>query len=185
MNLNLTGDAVKLLHTISKPTVLVFDNFDTLWDQSSDQYSIQMLLAQLNSVIQITLIITMRGSVAPIEDVNWLILLCNGLSLVDEPTSLDIFSTTSKHTINEEAVKELVKKLEGWPLAITLMAYQAKILALKILFESWCQEKTLLLQKPGAQAHRLSSADISIKICYDLFVFFLILSYLGTSADHA
>ncbi|PBK94596.1 hypothetical protein ARMGADRAFT_1078480 [Armillaria gallica] len=30
MNLNLTGDAVKLLHTISKPTVLVFHNFDTL-----------------------------------------------------------------------------------------------------------------------------------------------------------
>ncbi|PBK61451.1 hypothetical protein ARMSODRAFT_1025587 [Armillaria solidipes] len=35
MNLNLTGDAVKQLHTISKPTILVFDNFETLWDQSN------------------------------------------------------------------------------------------------------------------------------------------------------
>ncbi|PBK82680.1 hypothetical protein ARMGADRAFT_1140733, partial [Armillaria gallica] len=123
-----------------------------------------MLLAQLNSVIQITLIITMRGSVTPIEDVNWLILPRNGLSPVDEPTSLDIFSIISKHTIDKEAVRELVKELEGWLLAITLMAYQAKILSPKILLKSWYQEKTLLLQRPGAQAHRLTSVDISVKI---------------------
>ncbi|KAK0245064.1 hypothetical protein EDD85DRAFT_895382 [Armillaria nabsnona] len=164
MNLNLTGDAVKQLHTISKPTILVFDNFETLWDQSSHQYSIQMLLAQLNSVIQITLMITMRGSVTPIEDVDWLILPRNGLSPVDESISLDIFSTISKHAIDEEAVKELVKELDGWPLAITLMACQAKILAPKILLESWYKEKTLLLEKPGAQPHRLTSVDISINI---------------------
>ncbi|KAK0438401.1 hypothetical protein EV421DRAFT_962888 [Armillaria borealis] len=164
MNLNLTGDAVKQLHTISKPTILVFDNFETLWDQSSDQCSIQMLLAQLNSVIQITLIITMRGSVAPIEDINWLRLPYNGLSSLHEPISLDIFSAISKCNIDEEAVKELVKELAGWPLAITLMAYQAKILPPKALLESWHQEKTLLLKMPGAQAHRLSSVDISIKI---------------------
>ncbi|KAK0245048.1 hypothetical protein EDD85DRAFT_758299 [Armillaria nabsnona] len=164
MNLNLTGDAVKQLHTISKPTILVFDNFETLWDQSSDQRSIKMLLAQLNSIIQITLMITMRGSVAPIEDVNWLILPPNGLSPVNEAISLDIFSTISRHTIDEKAVKELVKELEGWPLAITLMAYQAKILSPKILLKSWHQEKTLLLKKPRAHPDRLSSVDISIQI---------------------
>ncbi|PBK98420.1 hypothetical protein ARMGADRAFT_575728 [Armillaria gallica] len=164
MNLNLTGDAVKQLHTISKPTILVFDNFETLWDQSSDQRIIQMLLAQLNSVIQITLMITMRGSVTPIEDVNWLILPHNGLSPVDEPISLDIFSTISRCNIDEKAVRELVKELEGWPLAITLIAYQAKILSPKILLESWHQEKTLLLKKPRAQPDRLSSVDISIQI---------------------
>ncbi|KAK0499402.1 hypothetical protein EDD18DRAFT_1281590 [Armillaria luteobubalina] len=164
MNLDLTHDAVKQLHTVSKPTILVFDNFETLWDQSGDQYSIQMLLAQLNSVIQITLMITMRGSVAPFEDVNWLILPHNGLSPVDESISLDIFSAISRHTVSEEAVKELVKELKGWPLAITLMAYQAKILSPKILLESWYQEKTSLLHRPGAQPHRLSSVDISIKI---------------------
>ncbi|KAK0506800.1 hypothetical protein EDD18DRAFT_1273836 [Armillaria luteobubalina] len=164
MNLDLAGDAVKQLHTIPKPTILVFDNFETVWDQSSDQYSIQLLLAQLNFVAQITLMITMRGSVAPIEDVNWLILPYNGLSPVNELISLDIFSAISRHTVDEEAVKELVKELEGWPLAITLMAFQAKILSPKTLLKSWYQEKTSLLQRPRAQAHRLSSVDISIKI---------------------
>ncbi|KAK0429924.1 hypothetical protein EV421DRAFT_1939660, partial [Armillaria borealis] len=164
MNLKLTGDAVKQLHTISKPTILVFDNFETLWDHSSDQYSIQMLLAQLNAMKQIILMITMRGSVAPIEDVNWLILPPNGLSPVNESISLDIFSAISRYTIDGEAVRELVKELEGWPLAITLMAYQAKILSPKVLLQSWCQEKTLLLQMPRAQPHRLLSVDISIKI---------------------
>ncbi|KAK0479255.1 hypothetical protein IW261DRAFT_169577 [Armillaria novae-zelandiae] len=164
MKLDITGDAVKQLHAISKPTILVFDNFETFWDQSSDQYSIQRLLAHLNSVIQITLMITMRGSVAPIGDVGWLMLPHNGLSPVDELISLDIFSTISKHNTDKEAVKELVKELEGWPLAITLMAYQAKILSPKILLKSWYQEKTLLLQRPGVQPHRLSSVDISVKI---------------------
>ncbi|KAK0462728.1 hypothetical protein IW261DRAFT_1627260 [Armillaria novae-zelandiae] len=164
MKLDITGDAVKQLHAISKPTILVFDNFETFWDQSSDQYSIQRLLAHLNSVIQITLMITMRGSVAPIEDVDWLMLPHNGLSPVDESISLDIFSIISKHNTDEEAVKELVKELEGWPLAITLMAYQAKILAPKILLKSWFQEKTLLLKRPGVRPHRLSSVDISVKI---------------------
>ncbi|KAK0230102.1 P-loop containing nucleoside triphosphate hydrolase protein [Armillaria fumosa] len=152
MNLDLTGDAVKQLHTISKPTILVFDNFETLWDQSSDQYSIQMLLAQLNSIIHITLMITMRGSIAPIEDIDWLI-LHKGLLPIDESTSLDIFNVISQHTIDEEAVIELVKELEGWPLAITLIAYQAKILSPKIHLNSWYQEKTLLLQRPGVQAY--------------------------------
>ncbi|KAK0471411.1 hypothetical protein IW261DRAFT_1344554 [Armillaria novae-zelandiae] len=164
MKLDVTDDAVKQLHTISKPTILVFDNFETFWDQSSDHSRIQGLLAHLNSVIQITLMITMRGIVAPIEDVDWLMLPHNGLSPVDEPISLDIFSTISKHNTDEEAVKELVKELEGWPLAITLMAYQAKILSPKILLKSWYQEKTLLLQRPGVQLHRLSSVDISVKI---------------------
>ncbi|KAK0197799.1 hypothetical protein F5146DRAFT_58040 [Armillaria mellea] len=164
MGLQLTGDIVKQLHTISRPTVLVFDNFETLWDHSIDQYSIQRLLAQLNFVLHITLMITIRGSVAPIEDIDWLMLPQNGLSPVNEFISLDIFSTISKCTIDKEGVGELVKELEGWPLAITLMAYQAKILSPKILFESWCKEKTLLLQMPGAQPHWLSSVDISIKI---------------------
>ncbi|KAK0196551.1 P-loop containing nucleoside triphosphate hydrolase protein [Armillaria mellea] len=137
MGLQLTDDTVKQLHTISQPTVLVFDNFETLWDHSSDQHSIQRLLAQLNSVIQITLMITMRGSVAPLEDIDWLILPQNGLSPVDESISLNIFSTISKCTIDKEGVRELIKELEGWPLAITLMAYQAKILSPKILLESW------------------------------------------------
>ncbi|KAK0484260.1 hypothetical protein EDD18DRAFT_1083839 [Armillaria luteobubalina] len=164
MNLDLAGDIVKQLHAICKPTILVFDNFETVWDQSSHQYSIQVLLAQLNSLKQITLMITMRGNVAPIEDVNCLILPHNGLSPVDESISLDIFSAISRHTIDEETVKELVKELEGWPLAITLMAYQAKILSPKTLLKSWYQEKTLLLQRPGVQPHRLSRVDISIKI---------------------
>ncbi len=164
MQLESTSDAVRQLYAISKPTILVFDNFETLWDCSSDQYDIQRLLAQLNAMKQITLMITMRGNIAPIDNVDWLVLPHNGLSPLNQNTSLDIFYTISKHAIDEEAVKELVKELAGWPLAITLMAYQAKILSPKILLKSWYQEKTLLLQRPGAQAHRLSSVDISIKI---------------------
>ncbi|PBK60085.1 hypothetical protein ARMSODRAFT_922531, partial [Armillaria solidipes] len=164
MNLNLTGDVVKQLHAISEPTILVFDNFETLWDKSEDQYRINMLLEQLNSIRQITLIITMRGNVPPIDNVDWLILPHDGLSSLSEPISLDIFCTISRHPINKEAVKELVKELDGWPLAIILMAYQAKILTPKILLKSWYKEKTLLLEKPGAQPHRLSSVNISINI---------------------
>ncbi|KAK0438365.1 hypothetical protein EV421DRAFT_2085293 [Armillaria borealis] len=164
MQLELTSDAVKQLYAISKPTILVFDNFETLWDNSGDQYRIQMILEQLNSMKQITLIITMRGTVAPINDVDWLILPHSGLSSLNESISLDIFSTISRHAINEKAVKELVKELDGWPLAIMLMACQAKNLAPKKLLKSWYKEKTLLLEKPGAQSHRLSSIDISIKI---------------------
>ncbi len=168
MQLELTSDAVKQLYTISKPTILVFDNFETLWDNSKDQYSIQRILEQLNSMKQITLIITMRGTVAPIDAVDWLILPHSGLSSLDESISLDIFSTISGHAIDEKAVKELVKELDGWPLAIMLMACQAKNLAPKILLRSWHKEKTLLLEKPGAQPHRLSSVDISIKITLQL-----------------
>ncbi|KAK0245014.1 hypothetical protein EDD85DRAFT_895357 [Armillaria nabsnona] len=164
MQLELTSDAVKQLYTISKPTILVFDNFETLWDNSKDQYSIQRILEQLNSMKQIILVITMRGTVAPIDTVDWLILPHNGLSSLDESISLDIFSTISRYALDEKTVKELVKELDGWPLAIMLMACQAKSLAPKILLRSWHKEKTLLLEKPGAQPHRLSSVDISIKI---------------------
>ncbi len=123
-----------------------------------------MILEQLNSIKQITLVITIRGTVAPTDNIDWLILPHDGLSSLDESISLDIFSTISRHAIDEKAVKELVKELDGWPLAIMLMACQAKTLAPKTLLKSWHKEKTLLLEKPGAQSHRLSSVDISIKI---------------------
>ncbi|KAK0186114.1 P-loop containing nucleoside triphosphate hydrolase protein [Armillaria mellea] len=136
MTLELTSDVVKQLHAISKPTILVFDNFETLWDKSKEQYRIQMILEQLNAMKPITLMITMRGTVAPIDHIDWLILPHNGLSSLDESVSLDLFSTISKYSINEKEVKELVKELDGWPLAIMLMAYQAKTLTPQTLLKN-------------------------------------------------
>ncbi len=89
MQLELTSDPVKQLYTISKPTILVFDNFETLWDNSKNQHSIQRILGQLNSMKQITLVITMRGTDTPFDVVDWLKLPDNGLSSLDESTSLD------------------------------------------------------------------------------------------------
>ncbi len=164
MQLESTSDPVKQLYTISKPTILVFDNFETLWDNSKNQHSIQRILGQLNFMKQITLVITMRGTGTPFDVVDWLKLPDNGLSSLDESTSLDLFSTISKYAIDEKAAKTLIKELDGWPLAIMLMACQVKNLTPEELLRSWYIEKTSLLKKPGAQADRLSSVDISIKI---------------------
>ncbi len=164
MQLELTSDPVKQLYTISKPTILVFDNFETLWDNSKNQHSIQRILGQLNSMKQITLVITMRGTDTPFDVVDWLKLPDNGLSSLNESISLDLFSTISGYAIDEKAAKTLIKELDGWPLAIMLMACQVKNLTPEELLRSWHIEKTSLLKKPGAQADRLSSVDISIKI---------------------
>ncbi|KAK0205581.1 hypothetical protein DFS33DRAFT_1474315 [Desarmillaria ectypa] len=159
-----TNDVIEQLHTISKPTVLVFDNFETLWDNSKKQHDIQRLLEQLNSIIYITLIITMRGTTPPIEDSDWLVLPYKGLVPLAISSSLAIFNAISGCRSDIEIVIKLLEELAGWPLAIILIAHQAKILSPKVLLESWNHEKTLLLVKPRAQSDRLTNVDVSIKI---------------------
>ncbi|KAG7440215.1 uncharacterized protein BT62DRAFT_938179 [Guyanagaster necrorhizus] len=152
MKLQLTDDAVTQLHTIFKPTILVLDNFETLWENSKDQYDVQRLLEQLDSVPQIMLIITMRGQVPP-TDINWLELPHNGLLPLAESVSLNVFNAISGYNVDMEKVSELVGQLAGWPLAIMLIAHQAKTISPKVLVESWKKEKTLLLAKPRTQPH--------------------------------
>ncbi|KAK0443022.1 uncharacterized protein EV420DRAFT_1068652 [Desarmillaria tabescens] len=162
MRLQTTSDPIQQLYAISKPVVLLFDNFETVWDNSSNQ-SVQRLLEQLNTIKHITLMITMRGSVSPIDNIDWLELPHNGLSQLAESSSLDVFIAISRYSDNMKIVTKLLEKLDGWPLALILMAHQAKIIHPELLLESWDKERTSLLEKPGIQS-RLTSVNISIKI---------------------
>ncbi|KAK0437726.1 uncharacterized protein EV420DRAFT_1667295, partial [Desarmillaria tabescens] len=163
MGLQTTSDPIKQLYAISKPMILLFDSFETIWDKSNNQ-SVQRVLEQLNTITHITLMITMRGNIPPIDNIDWLILPHNGLSSLAESSSLEVFTAISGYSDSIKTVIKLVEKLEGWPLALMLMAYQAKILHPEVLLESWDKEKISLLEKPGAQSHRLTSVNISIKL---------------------
>ncbi|KAK0430212.1 uncharacterized protein EV420DRAFT_1322376 [Desarmillaria tabescens] len=163
MGLQTTSDPIKQLYAISKPMILLFDSFETIWDKSNNQ-SVQRVLEQLNTITHITLMITMRGNIPPIDNIDWLLLPHNGLSSLAESSSLEVFTAISGYSDSIKTVVKLVEKLEGWPLALMLMAYQAKILHPEVLLESWDKEKTSLLEKPGAQSHHLTSVNISIKL---------------------
>ncbi len=54
---------------------------------------------------QITLVITMRGTGTPFDVVDWLKLPDNGLSSLDESTSLDLFSTISNMLLMKKQLK--------------------------------------------------------------------------------
>ncbi|KZO91850.1 hypothetical protein CALVIDRAFT_521080, partial [Calocera viscosa TUFC12733] len=137
-------------------TLLVLDNFETA-AQSADSEHVEQLLGCLAALSHLSLVITMRGSLPP-AGVDW-----------DELDLLNRLSLDAAHQIwNRIARKEdaqldqLLRMLDGLPLAITVMAHQGKLFTPTQLLAAYENETTRLI-KVGAGG-RLKSLEVSIRL---------------------
>jgi hypothetical protein len=107
------------------PTLLVLDNFKTSYD-SADKLAVVDLLKRLAEILSLTLLITTRnGSVGDLHTSRRLRVVDVGP--LDLKASTDLFnnrSRTSRHA-KDPALPKLLTLLDGYPLAITLIAARA------------------------------------------------------------
>ncbi|KZO94120.1 TPR-like protein [Calocera viscosa TUFC12733] len=138
--------------------LLVLDNLETAWD-SEDKINVEQLLAKLAEISSLSLVITMRGAVRP-AGVDW----SEESTHLLRPLSLDaarqVWTRIARTT--DSKLDQLLVRLDGLPLAITLMAHQGQLLSPTELLEAYTVEKTALIEE--ADGGRLTSLDVSIQL---------------------
>ncbi|KAH9478343.1 hypothetical protein JR316_0008797 [Psilocybe cubensis] len=152
--------------------LLVIDNFETLWHESTSLAQIKVALETIMSVSSVSVIVTMRGFEPP-SGFNWsLILPPQGLG----PLSLD----AAKHMYmrGQYMVPEsfewnrdlelLLTETDCVPLAISLLSALAhsdpRVYTPTRLLQRWTKTKTNLLKIPGVQSNKMASVAISIDV---------------------
>ncbi|KZO91847.1 TPR-like protein [Calocera viscosa TUFC12733] len=137
-------------------TLLVLDNFESA-AQSADSEHVEQLLGHLAQLSQLSLVITMRGSLPP-AGVDWEELdILNRLSL---DAARQIWNRIARK--EDAQLDQLLTMLDGLPLAITLLAHQGRLFTPTQLLSAYDKETTKLI-KVGAGG-RLKSLEVSIRL---------------------
>jgi Cdc6-like AAA superfamily ATPase len=123
-----SDDAFKVLHaklTSLGPLLLVLDNFETPWMESGAQTKVGDILHRIASIMEVSIILTMRGSTPPFR-IQWTQLenfppllqlhpdAAKAIFLAVNPMSLDSKS--------EQDLVILLQEMDHMPLAVILVA---------------------------------------------------------------
>ncbi|KZO91488.1 TPR-like protein [Calocera viscosa TUFC12733] len=151
--------ALNYLGSLGVPVLLVLDSLECVWD-TVHQESVEDYLNQLSDMSHLSLLVTMRGTLRP-SRVDWTLPVAEPLQPVDLHAARQIFVNISRRVEPTGDVDTLLELLDGLPLAITLMAFQAQILTAQELLRAYYKEKTRLLRR--GRNRRLTSMDVSIE----------------------
>jgi tetratricopeptide (TPR) repeat protein len=149
-----------LVELAKAPTILAIDNAETPWE--ADTPAVEEFLALLADIPGLALIASVRGAQRPIG-VSWHESL--------EPTRLKLpaareafLAIAGKKFQTDPRLDDLMQAMDGVPLAITLLAYQAEgEPSLEPLWQRWQHERTAMLQRAEGQ-NRLTNIELSYEI---------------------
>lgn len=153
----------------SPPTLLLLDNFDSIWDAPDaglNRNSLRDILQKIAGVPSAALIITMRASVPP-PGIAWTV--TEILPPLSPSSARDVFlkiNDCSLHkSINDHKIlDELLHELDYVPLAIHLLAQVSIGFPLAFSLKRWRDEKTGMLCMDGMTLDKLESVDVSIAV---------------------
>lgn len=143
--------------------LLILDNFETPWDHADQKTGLATLLGHLNSLTNLTLIVTMRGKIRP-DGVTWSTLSLMSLPPLDLNHACDAFSAVAGiEDVDESELQTLMGILDGVPLAIVLMAKLAQVGGnLSDLINQWKVDQTAMLADQIGD--RLRNVEYSIQL---------------------
>jgi tetratricopeptide (TPR) repeat protein len=160
---NIMGDIISHLRENNVPRIILLDNFETLWEGSVEtRKSSQQILSSLGSISNITILLTMRGSIPPFG-VQWSKLPLAVIGTLSLDAARDTFVQINPYFIDNQ-LDDLLRALDCWPLAVTLVArVGASGITPSNLLVSWEREKTALLHSSD-RPDRLESIEVSIQL---------------------
>ncbi|KAF8163704.1 hypothetical protein B0H34DRAFT_334467 [Crassisporium funariophilum] len=142
-----------------KPTLLVLDNFETIWDAPLNRTDVESVLSEITSIASLALILTMRGSQRP-AGMRWSNVI-SPLQPVDLESARSIFRSIA-HEVDEHATF-LIQAVDRVPLAVTLIANLASVQGetTEALWTRWKAENISMVQNGQ---DRLSSMETSVRL---------------------
>jgi len=146
-------DAVVTRFTTGPRTVLVFDNFETVWlAGGSSVTAVDELLARLAQIPSLSLIITCRGTDLP-PSVEWSNTTTSVLDSFSIEAALQTFQHRAGHQLSDEDVfiaKQLLRAVDMLPLAVSLLGQLSRRgNSVSNLLARWSREHTALLGTHG------------------------------------
>ncbi|TDL15537.1 hypothetical protein BD410DRAFT_689789, partial [Rickenella mellea] len=150
---------LKNFFRIASMTLLVLDNFETVWD--SDQHNSLKLMKLLDSYAQLTILITMRGFLRPgVGDMKWTQPALEPLQVLTMDAATQAFKAITPIT-DDAALEKLVECVECLPLAVVLLAHLGQMgISPSELLEMFLKEQTTLLSKNNG--HKSNCLETSI-----------------------
>ena len=159
-------DVVHRSLTGSGPTLLLLDNFESVWEAESDHDALRNLLQKMSDASLASLIITMRAA-SPPPGVRWTYF--ETLPPLNPASAKEIFLAinTSPSEASSEAntiLEELLKELDYVPLAIHLLAQVSLGFSLEFMLEQWRERKTQILRLDSFTKDKLESVEVSVSL---------------------
>ncbi|KAG8921034.1 hypothetical protein FRC02_000480, partial [Tulasnella sp. 418] len=158
------SEIIAALEESNTLVIVLFDNFETIWDLEGEQSAIANILARLASIPSVSFILTMRGIQHPASQfIDWTSPRLPPLTPLEMDPAQEAFVKISPDSEGDPKLPELLRELDCVPLAITLMARLAEVgESITELLSQWRQEQVRLLSQPGGD--RTSSIEVSIRL---------------------
>jgi tetratricopeptide (TPR) repeat protein len=126
---NARQTAINSLKLLQGPILVIFDNFETPWHPQVGQTEVEAILRSLDSISQVSILVTMRGAMLPCGISFW---HTKSVEVVDNPAAQDIYfrhrqGATMSLRQEDMAMTELLNLVGNLPLAITLLAAFAQM----------------------------------------------------------
>ncbi|THU89111.1 TPR-like protein [Dendrothele bispora CBS 962.96] len=153
--------------------LIIFDNFETSWNNYSSRTDIRNLLEKIAGCERVSIIVTMRGPHGP-GDIPWKALGDDSgipqLSPAAANEAIKAFAgpKVESSETSDSIIGQLMYELDYVPLAIKLSAYHARKISLDALTEMWKNHKTGMLQDATTQDSRSTSVEFSINLSIQL-----------------
>ncbi|KAJ7779640.1 P-loop containing nucleoside triphosphate hydrolase protein, partial [Mycena metata] len=142
------------------PSLLILDNFETVWESTKSRQEIEEFLSLLTNINSLALMITMRGAERP-SKVQWTRPFLQPLSPLAQDAARKMFIDIAddKHALEE--VDQVLGLTDNMPLSISLLAHLVDMEGCKQILSRWETEKTSLISDGY---DRKSNLELSISI---------------------
>jgi tetratricopeptide (TPR) repeat protein len=144
------------------PTALAIDNLETVWEPVNQRDEVEDWLGQICANKDTVLIVTIRGSELP-GHLGWQS-PCGSLTPLAPSSARELFIGIAPEHTHDPGLPAVLGELDGWPLAIVLMAHQARgESSLEPVMRRWRIERGRMLSR-GAGTDAATSLDISLSV---------------------
>ncbi|WNG61955.1 FAD-dependent oxidoreductase [Archangium gephyra] len=152
---SVSDSSARVLTELDKaPALLVLDNADTPW--MKDRPGMEDLLQSLARIPKLALITTLRGQEQPDFGTASYPVSVPRMSMEE---SIQLFRSIAYNVAPDDPdLQELLKDMEGVPLAVKLMAKQAEGVKLKVTLRRWRKQRTAMLQSGSGQNSSLAAS---------------------------
>ncbi|KAF7978282.1 hypothetical protein HWV62_1132 [Athelia sp. TMB] len=159
-------DALRSALSVSSQTLLLLDNFESIWDAHRDHAAIRGLLETISSVTATTLMITMRAANPP-PGVQWT--WRSTLSTLSPEAAKDVFLAINPAfcrglSSDDEILDHVLNELDCVPLAIHLFAQVSLGSSPDSSLKQWRKKRTQMLSLDQFTEDRLESVEVSIAL---------------------
>ncbi|KZP09205.1 hypothetical protein FIBSPDRAFT_938574 [Athelia psychrophila] len=148
------------------PTLLLLDNFESLWEAEKDHTATRDLLQKIAGSPSSTLILTMRATTPP-PGIRWTFF--ESLPPLPASSAKEVFLAINATFCDgsddgDEVLDELLMELDYVPLAIHLLAHVSTDLSPRFVLKQWQKQRTRMLSLDSYTTDKLESVDVSISL---------------------